>query len=150
MIRRSKTDDIEQIVAIGREANLSIWTATDYLEEFPRSDSICLTKADENGEVEGFVHGRMGSSAITDEMLFELHNIGVRADRRAKGIGSALFAELRRECIKQGVFQMILNVRVSNETAIKFYEKHNFSVVSTEKGIYSAPVEDGFLMSSLL
>lgn len=150
MIRRSKIEDIDEIVAIGREANLSIWTAADYVEEFARIGSICLTKTSENGAVAGFLHGRTGTSAITDEPLFELHNIGVRADLRTNGIGTALFTELRRKCLENNVFQVILNVRVSNKTAIKFYEKHHFTVVSVEKSIYTSPDEDGYLMSCLL
>lgn len=150
MIRNSENDDIDQILAIGREANLSIWAASDYVEEFARRGSICLTKTGKNGEVKGFLHGRTGISAFTGEPIFELHNIGVRNDLREKGIGTELFLELRRRCVRANIFQMILNVRISNETAIKFYEKHRFVIVSVEKGIYSAPVEDGYLMSCVL
>ncbi len=150
MIRPSKIEDIDEIVAIGREANLSIWTAADYREEFSRNDSVCLTKISENDRVEGFLHGRKGISALTGESVFELHNIGVRTGLRAKGVGSALFIELRRKCLKDNVFEVILNVRVSNDKAIKFYEKHHFSIVSTEKDLYSSPKEDGYLMSALL
>jgi len=150
MIRHSKIEDIDEIVAIGREVNLSIWTPADYIKEFARNGSICLTKTDDNDGVEGFLHGREGISAITGGAVFELHNIGVRADLRGKGIGSMLLVELRRECGRRGISQIILDVRVSNKTAIRFYEKHNFTTVSTEKGIYSAPEEDGYLMTCLL
>ncbi len=139
--------DIPEIIEIGRETNLSIWTAKDYSEEFSRTDAICLTLVDHLDSVAGFLHGRLGVDASSGRSIFELHNIGIHERLWHKGFGSALLKYLIDECRKRSAEKIILNVRVSNDQAIVFYEKYGFSPVSRVKALYSAPPEDGFLMS---
>ncbi len=146
-IRKSQTKDIEQIIDIGDETNLSIWTAADYNEEFIRPDALCLTLLDEFNSAIGFLHGRFGISAISEKNVFDLHNIAIRKQFWGKGFGSYLLERLITECREVETFQIQLNVRVSNHSAISFYKKHKFSTVSVVKTSYSSPQEDGLLMS---
>jgi len=145
-IRNSFIKDIAEIIEIGSETNLSIWTADDYKSEFVRPAAVCFTIIDENDTIAGFMHGRFNISAVSEKNIFELHNIAVGKQFWNKGFGSALFAKLITECLEREAAEIILNVRISNHPAIAFYTKYGFEIVSTEKLLYSNPAEDGFLM----
>ena len=45
-----------------------------------------------------------------------------------------------------GIRNVILEVRVSNEAAIRLYESLGFSICGIRKGFYEAPREDGYVM----
>jgi len=149
LIRNSFVKDIDQIIKIGSETDLSIWTTDDYKNEFIRSDAVCFTALDDD-IVAGFLHGRFGISAASGKNIFELHNIAVKKQFWNKGFGSALLTELIAECCKYDTLSIILNVRISNDQAIAFYKKYAFTEVSRVKDLYSNPAEDGFLMSCRL
>lgn len=144
-IRNSFVKDIDQIIEIGSETNLSIWSAEDYKTEFTWPNALCFTVLDDE-QVVGFMHGRFGISAVSEKNVFELHNIAVGKQFWNKGFGSAMMTKLIAECIKREAAEIILNVRVSNDPAIAFYKKYGFEITSTEKMLYSNPAEDGFLM----
>ena len=71
----------------------------------------------------------------------------VRADCRRRGIGQMLMEGLIRETKKAGVRVWHLEVRQSNESAIRLYEKLGFVQDGLRKGYYEAPKEDAVLMS---
>ncbi len=75
-----------------------------------------------------------------------LHNISVSPDFRRQGIGERLMNECTEFIKTSGAEKIFLEVRVSNVSAIKMYEKTGFKTVSTRKGFYSNPNEDAYSM----
>ena len=73
-----------------------------------------------------------------------MENIFVEEEYRSKGIGTKLMSYLITKAIEKQVVNITLEVRLSNESAIKFYEKNGFKKVSTRKNYYKE--EDGILM----
>lgn len=70
----------------------------------------------------------------------EIEYIAVDESHKNQGIGSNLLKKTEEENIKN----ITLEVRKSNETAINFYKKNGYKIVSTRKNYYNN--EDGYLM----
>jgi ribosomal-protein-alanine N-acetyltransferase len=127
-----KDKDIPTVVAI---ENLCF--------KFPKSESIFreekhkyLVAKDENKVV-----GYIGIEKILDEK--HIINLAVHPDYQGKGIGKRLLQQVLND---EEVF--FLEVRTSNETARKIYERLGFKVINIRKGYY-ADGEDAYVMQRM-
>jgi ribosomal-protein-alanine N-acetyltransferase len=99
-------------------------------------------------QADGRVVGYIIYWHVRDEV--QINNIAVHPDFRGKGIcEAALRLVLKEVCEKKAAFAT-LEVRVSNEAAIRLYEKLGFKVLGTRKGYYANPVEDACVMGLVL
>ena len=74
-------------------------------------------------------------------------NIAVAPDDQGRGLGYQLMQALIAEFPARGVMYATLEVRASNERAIRLYRKCGFAEVGIRKDFYSHPREDGILMA---
>ena len=75
----------------------------------------------------------------------EIESIAVDPEFRGRGIGQKIFAELIQKILQRGINLVVLEVRPSNKTAIKLYEKFGFEIVERLRNYY--PDEDAFIMA---
>lgn len=73
-------------------------------------------------------------------------NIAVHPERRKEGIGEALMLGLMARAKEYGADSMTLEVRKSNWSARKLYEKLGFVVLGCRRGYYSETKEDALIM----
>jgi len=71
--------------------------------------------------------------------------IAVKENYRNKGIGNILLSKIIEQSIEKGFVSIDLEVRKSNESAIRLYKYNKFKVISTRKGYYSNG-EDAYIM----
>jgi ribosomal-protein-alanine N-acetyltransferase len=71
-------------------------------------------------------------------------NFVVDKNHQRRGVGSQLFEHVLLDMKQGGVNSLILEVRVSNINAIKFYEKYGAKVITGIPNYYGN--EDGFMM----
>lgn len=85
-------------------------------------------------EWEGLVVGY----AITRVLYEQAHliNIAVGAERRGFGFGEALLLHAMRHAAAQGADEMHLEVRETNESAVRLYFKHGFEVLGRRDKYY--------------
>lgn len=140
-ILKMTADDIEEIMKIQQEGNLSYWSFDDYQSEIFRHNSFSIV-AKINSQVVGFLVARL----IAEDYCAELYNIGVNLNLRRKKIGNALLESFIKNCAENDLEKIFLEVRESNDTAIQFYLKNNFAVLSKRKNFYTNPTEDAVLM----
>ncbi len=140
-ITKMTPNDAERILEIQLACGLEGWSAEDYRNETYRADSFNVT-ATINCETVGYLIGRL----IPAERYGELYNIGVDPRFRRKKIANSLLAEFMDFCASENLEKIFLEVRESNQTAIKFYLKNNFAVIGKRKNFYSNPTEDAILM----
>lgn len=83
-------------------------------------------------------------------MVDEAHvvTIGVRKSHRNRGLGEWLLISIIDMSIQLGAKIVTLEVRVSNVTAQKLYEKYGFSIAGTRKKYYSDNGEDAYIMNT--
>jgi ribosomal protein S18 acetylase RimI-like enzyme len=58
-----------------------------------------------------------------------LVQMGVKAEHRGRGVGSAIIAAVRSEAARRGVAEVRLTVWSFNSEAIRFYARHGFAAV---------------------
>ncbi len=74
----------------------------------------------------------------------EITNVSVDQDYRKKGIGAAMLGRVLEEGKKLGIEAFTLEVRCSNQPAIRLYEKFGFIGEGVRKGFYKAALgKDG-------
>ncbi len=81
-------------------------------------------------------------------VLDEAHitNIAVNPIFRRRGYGGRMLQYLEEQARQRGARYLTLEVRVSNEVAIKMYEKHGFYSVGVRPGYYTDTKEDALIM----
>ena len=142
-IRQLEGSDIDGVVALQSLcAEVAQWTARDY-ERVARGEMAGWVAKDEPG-IAGFLVAR----ALVQEA--EILNFAVRADERRRGIGTALLIEALNWSMSVGAEKAILEVRASNESAVKFYERYGFRTVGRRPKYYADPIEDALLLSLVM
>ncbi len=83
-------------------------------------------------------------------MYDEAHvtTIGVRRDLQHNGYGRMIFAGLVQAAYDMGAKWVTLEVRTSNENAMRMYEAFGFKVIGRRKGYYTDNGEDAIVMWS--
>lgn len=83
-------------------------------------------------------------------MVDEAHvvTIGVRKSQQQKGLGEWLLISIIEMAIRLGAKVVTLEVRVSNVSAQKLYQKYGFSIAGTRRKYYSDNGEDGYIMTT--
>lgn len=79
----------------------------------------------------------------------DIIDVAVHKDFRRQGIGKRLLEKMIEECQRQGIFEINLEVRVSNLAAAALYEKMGFARVGLRKKYYDNS-EDAILMQKKL
>ena len=97
-------------------------------------------------EVLGFVV----YARVLDEVT--VHEIAVHAEYQGRGLGQALLCSALREMRRVGVVRCLLEVRESNQSARRLYQRNGFSIDGTRKQYYPCADgrEDALLMSAQL
>ena len=150
IIREAFKNDIEQILEIQKDCNLSQWSRESYNQEILRKDSIFFI-AVQAAEVYGFIVGRQtvcdsGSENCAPFSEAEILNFGVAKKIQKKGIGNKLFEKFLYELKTSDVKTIWLEVRAGNMDALSFYQKRGFLKTQTRKNFYTNPSEDAYLM----
>lgn len=91
------------------------------------------------------VLGYIGMNVVVDEGY--IFNVAVDENARKKGIGTALINTLVTFAKKNSLAFLTLEVRQSNENAIRLYSNAGFVKVGERKNYYSEPAENAILMT---
>ncbi len=141
-LRQAVTGDVNAIARIETACFGDPWSVQGIEDALTYSYSTMLT-AVLGGDIVGF--------ACLYQMVDEgeIVQVAVTPKFQGQGIGRQLLGGLIRHGIEHGVTRFILDVRVSNDRAVKLYEKAGFKKLALQKNFYSQPTEDGWLMEML-
>lgn len=91
---------------------------------------------------------RVAGFCILWIVLDEIHinNLAVRPDGRRTGLGRALLKAALAEAAALGGRRATLEVRQSNEAAVRLYEGFGFRVAGVRPAYYSNPAEDALVL----
>lgn len=138
-IREMEVGDLEQVMVIEEDLFSMPWSETGFFSFLLREDALFLV-AEEQKKIVGYC----GILMALDEG--DLVKIGVLRENQGQGIGRQLLGALIRKAAEKGVVSVYLEVRVSNETAVRLYESFGFQQISIRKDYYEYPREDGIVM----
>ena len=145
-IRPTLVEDVRSILSIQTECGLSEWSEADYRTEIGRPGAITSTALTGDGDIGGFITGRVIEGDEQSQAEAEIYNIGVRPNFRRAGAGSRLLSAFLQQCEHADVSLVWLDVRVSNSSAIAFYSSHGFSEAGVRPRFYNQPAEDAKIM----
>jgi ribosomal-protein-alanine N-acetyltransferase len=138
-IRELELGDLSAIEAIEQRAYPTPWSRSMFASELAKPTSICLG-AFEGSDLVGYVI----NSRYVD--AWHVMNVAVDPERQRRGVASALLQrlfELTRDDERRGY---TLEVRVSNEDAIRLYERLGFEARGIRRGYYTDNREDALIM----
>jgi ribosomal-protein-alanine N-acetyltransferase len=73
-------------------------------------------------------------------------NVAVRPKYRREGLGNVLLRIPEQHCRLAEITSLTLEVRPSNETAIRLYERNRFKIEGRRKNYYENNGEDALIM----
>lgn len=142
--RAMKQADLPQVMAIERRAYEFPWTDAIFRDCIRAGYYCCLLTG--AGEVLGY-----GIMAVAAD---EAHVLNLCVDRNAQGqgLGRALLDHLIERARSMGAFRMLLEVRVSNATALSLYESAGFSEIGIRRNYYPGGNgrEDAIVLSKVV
>ena len=106
-----------------------------------RPASLCCLVAETDGAIAGYACLDAVSGGKAD-----LQMIAVQADRRGKGIGTALLSRLIATAAARGCSEVFLYVRASNHRARLLYRRTGFTDADVKPGYYQPSGTDAIVM----
>jgi ribosomal protein S18 acetylase RimI-like enzyme len=105
--------------------------ALDLFLEHPELGFVWMAY-DENG-VAGICVVCYAISTSMGSVVAKLDDVSVKPDRRGKGIGTELLAQLKEQLRKEAVTRIDVAVHLENPEAKHFYEKGGFIALNEER-----------------
>ena len=139
IIRQMNKDDVAAIAELEKVCFSDPWSENSISSELNNPLSFWLV-AESDGKVVGYV----GSQAVLDAA--DMMNLAVAPDYRQQGIGQALVNWLVCALQQKNVIALLLEVRVSNVSAISLYKKLGFVQVGRRPKYYHNPREDALIL----
>ncbi|MBF0338094.1 MAG: ribosomal protein S18-alanine N-acetyltransferase [Nitrospirae bacterium] len=138
-IRRMTTDDLSAVLRIEDRAFSSPWSRRSFVYELDSDIAICLV-ASRADKVIGYV--------CTQALFGEAYilKLAVHDKFRRQNVGTLLIGSTLE--VLHGLFceKVLLEVRRSNEPALRLYECFGFKRLSVRSGYYTDPTEDAITM----
>ena len=130
--------DLPQVIAVERRAFTTPWSLAMFVLELSKPSGICLAALRGERIVGYLVCSRY-------DTVWHLMNVAVDDRLRRQGIAEALMDRLFELADSPGQ-QYTLEVRMSNESAIRLYEKRGFRAAGRRRGYYHDNREDAVIM----
>jgi len=152
-VRYAETADVPMVISVNSATlpeHYSDYFYYEILNEFPKTFIV----AELGGEVVSYIMCRIeyGLSVLRRFGLARkghIISIATLEPHRGKGIGTNLMQRAMDEMRKGGCKEVFLEVRVTNDEAVRLYKKLGFQVTSTMQGYYKDG-ESAYLMAQLL
>lgn len=138
-VRSMQIEDTEAVSVLEAAIFSQPWSKKGFEDALNMENTIFLV-----AEYEGEIAGYIGMYLSLDEG--EITNVAAASGMRRMGVGNTLICSAIKAALEKGITRIILEVRVSNETAIRLYERNGFKICGTRKGFYEFPKEDAYIM----
>jgi [ribosomal protein S18]-alanine N-acetyltransferase len=137
-IRSLAYADLPQVIAIERRAFTTPWSLAMFVLELSKPSGICLA-ATRGGRIVGYL------VCSRYDTVWHVMNVAVDNRLLRQGIASALLEHLFAQADGPGE-QYTLEVRPSNVSAIRLYERFGFETAGKRRGYYHDNREDALIM----
>src|SRR5262249_24514038 len=139
--RRLELRDLNAIEDIERASYPTPWSRSMFAGELAKPSSLSLGAFDtERGELLGYLI----ISRYVD--AWHVMNVAVAPDHRRRKIATMLLGRLFELTSGEGRRGYTLEVRVSNDVAIRLYERAGFKPRGIRRGYYTDNREDALIM----
>ena len=134
-------EDLDGVLAVEEESFTNPWTKEMYAWEL-QNRAVChiFVVRTSDQPVAGFCAFWL----VLDEI--HINNVAIRPSLRGRGIGTGLMRRVFEEAKRLGARRATLEVRASNLSARRLYERLGFYVSGTRPNYYTNPVEDALIL----
>jgi [ribosomal protein S18]-alanine N-acetyltransferase len=120
------------------------WTTRNFRETLRGSGRILILRAPGLNGGPGAILAYCASQVVLDEL--HIHNVAVHPEHRRRGLARWLLEFVRERARRQGVRSALLEVRASNEQALRLYRHLGFEPQSVRRNYYRHPTEDALVL----
>ncbi len=150
-IRRCTLEDLPDVIAINWAALPEHYSDSFFEDRLRESPETFLVAESADGKIAGYIMCRVeyGFSHLRRYGLARkghIVSVAVLEEHRRFGIGRALVEEAIKGLKQRGCSEVYLEVRVSNEPAIRLYKELDFQTSTVHHGYYRDG-ENAYLMS---
>jgi [ribosomal protein S18]-alanine N-acetyltransferase len=132
-------DDVGSIEEIEQSSMPAPWSRMMFVSEIVKATSVCLG---------AFVDDALVAYVIVSRYVDAWHvmNLVVAPEHQRQGIATRLLVALFDQTAEDASRGFTLEVRVSNDAAIKLYESTGFRAQGVRRGYYTDNREDALIM----
>jgi ribosomal-protein-alanine N-acetyltransferase len=120
------------------------WSRQSYLEELADTELRHYVVAESGGEVIG------SAGLLTIAETAQIVTVGVLPQARRRGVGRTLVRALVAEARRRDADEVLLEVRIDNDSARKLYESEGFDALGIRRGYYDRGRVDAVTMRLVL
>ena len=143
IIRYMELEDVSRVAELERETFSLPWSEKGFMDALRLENNILIV-AEEDSKILGYICMYVSF----DEG--EITNVVVDPKYRSQGIGCFMMKHIIDMAREKFIQRIVLEVRVSNASAIGLYNKCGFLPVGIRKNFYEKPVEDASIMVATL
>jgi len=140
IIRRCTIDDLDNVIEVNEKElpeDYPYFFYKSILDDFP---DCFLVAQNKKGELIAYIMWRVEKAPSLNSLKYvnkgHLVSIAVSEDYRKRGIAQALLSNSMTAIKKYKIKQYVLEVRVSNYSAIRLYEKFGYKIESIKRNYY--------------
>ena len=137
-VRELTYADLPSVLAIERRSFPAPWSLAMFVLELSKPSGICLAALED-----GVLIGYLVCSRY--DTVWHLMNVAVEPPKQRQGIATALLERLFEQADRPSE-QYTLEVRTSNEGAIRLYERFGFRAAGRRRAYYHDNREDAVIM----
>jgi [ribosomal protein S18]-alanine N-acetyltransferase len=137
-VRELAYADLPRVISIERRAFPTPWSLAMFVLELSKPSGICLAAVHQRRLVGYLICSRY-------DTVWHVMNVAVDVGHRHKGVASALLAELYARVDDESA-RFTLEVRRSNDVAIRLYEREGFRAAGLRRRYYQDNGEDALVM----
>ncbi len=140
MVIRGMTEaDLPEVCAIENETFSDPWSHDDFRSSLLDNKNDYLVV-----EIDGRIAAYCGFWGVAGEG--DIFNVAVKKEYRRQHIGETMLKALIEKGVARGITSFTLEVRSSNDPAIRLYESLGFKSAGIRKDFYTKPKEDAVIM----
>ena len=146
IVRKMNSADILQVLDIENECFSAPYTHENFLYELNENPFATMLVAMVGPDIVGYIDFMITFDSAT------INRIAVKEEYRKKGIGNRLLGECVKLCREreEPVENLTLEVRKSNQNAIRFYKKHAFKEIVVKPQYYSDGEDAIYMVRSII
>ena len=140
LIRICSLDDLDAVIEVNERElpeDYPFFFYKNILDDYPESFLVAQNK---HGKIVAYIMWRVEKAPSINSLKYvykaHLVSIAVAEDYRRRGIAIKLVSNSMKAIKKYKIHEYVLEVRVSNYTAIKLYEKLDYKIESIKKNYY--------------
>ena len=140
LIRICTFNDLDAVIEVNERElpeDYPFFFYKNILDDYPESFLVAQNK---HGKIVAYIMWRVEKAPSINSLKYvykaHLVSIAVAENYRRRGIATKLLSNSMKAIKKYKIHEYVLEVRVSNYTAIKLYEKLDYKIESIKKNYY--------------